>query len=484
MTCSSSSLRGVSRKIQIIQKDHIYNILFVIVAFLSILLRVGLVWFNRQSNDNHMQVIQLMLASSRLPQKQDCWECFQPKMFHFTVTKVVQVLGLTGLSLNGLSLVAEIINLLAGLVTLAVALVFIARLPVKNTWLKLVAFGLLALNPALIGINSQATNDSFAILFSTLAIYYTYVFLQQKKKVPFFLAILFSALGIASKTNVWVTAIAIAVTLFIQAFVSPGRTMQAVIYAIAFLFAVSVLSVVNPLTQYVTNYEEYGKPVLMNINTLPLPPLTGITKYNDRGGILSIQDGFFTFKYINLLEHPRIEYEHDNYPPNRTSFWTMLYGSANSASFSNYPPSWSTSGTQGFLLTQAIFILAILPVFLLLIGGLIETFVILRGIIKKDFIVLQNSNYGLFAVTFIGYIAFAILYALFYQTFLVLKAIFIFPALLVFPLLFLRTAGPVYAFLEKHAKWSVQILNVDMIALMILYIIDIVMLITRIRLSN
>jgi len=281
-----------------------------------------------------------------------------------------------------------------------------------------------------------------------------------------------------------VTAIAIAITLFIQTFVRPGRAMKAAIYAITFLIAVPVLSVINPLNQYVVNYETYGKPILMNINTLPLPPFVGISKYNDRGGILSIQDGFFTFKFINLLEHPRIEYEHDNYPPNRTSFWTMFYGSANSASFSNYPPSWSSSGTQGFLLTQGIFILAILPVFLLLIGGLLETFNLLRGVLKRDFIVLQNTSYGLFSLILIGYIAFAILYALLYQTFLVLKAIFIFPALLAFPLLFLRTAEPAYAFLSKRVKWSVHILNVDMIALLILYIIDIVMLITRIYLYH
>jgi Dolichyl-phosphate-mannose-protein mannosyltransferase len=484
MACSSSLLRGVSSKIRATLKNQTPSILFIGLALLSIALRVGLVWYNRQSNDNHMQVVQLMLASARLPQLKDCWECFQPKMFHFTVTEVLQVLGLTGLPINGLNLVAEIINFLAGLVTLAVAWVFISDLPVKQGWLKPLAFGLVALNPALIGINSQATNDTFAILFSTLAIYCTYIFLQRKRIIPFLLAILFTALGIASKTNVWVTAVVIGITLFIQACSKPGRTIRTAIHAVTFLVAVPLLSVINPLTQYVTNYATYDKPVLMNIGTLPLPPLTGVSKYNDRGGILSIQDGFFTFKFISLLQHPRIEYDHDNYPPNRTSFWTMLYGSANSASFSNYPPSWSTTGTQGFLLTRGIFILAILPVFLLLMGGLMETVNLIRGIFKRDFIVLQNTGYGLFALTFIGYIAFAILYALFYQTFLVLKAIFVFPALLAFPLLFLRAAEPAYAFLSKRVKWSIPMLNVAMIALIILYIIDIGMLITRIRLYH
>ena len=484
MAFSSSSPQVVKNKIGVILKSQIFNILFIGLALLSFSLRVGLVWYNRQSNDNHMQVVQLMLVSARLPQLKDCWECFQPKLFHFTVTKVLQILGLTGLPINGLNLVAEIINLLAGLATLAIAWAFIARLPVTNKWLKLLAFGLVALNPALIAINSQATNDTFAILFSTLAIYCAYVFLQNKKLTPFLLAILFTALGIASKTNVWVTAMVIVITLFIQVFSQPGRMMKSAVHAIAFLITVPVLSVINPLTQYVANYETYGKPVLMNIGALPLPPLTGISKYNDRGGILSIRDGFFTFKFANLLEHPRIEYDHDNYPPNRTSFWTMLYGSANSASFSNYPPSWSTTGTQGFWLTRGIFCLAILPVLLLLMGGLLETFAWLKGIFKRNDILLQKTGYGLFALTFTGYIVFAILYALLYQTFLVLKAIFVFPALLAFPVLFLRAAGPAYGFLSKRAKWSVPILNVDMIGLLILFIIDIVMLITRIRLYH
>jgi hypothetical protein len=38
--------------------------------------------------------------------------------------------------------------------------------------------------------------------------------------------------------------------------------------------------------------------------------------------------------------------------------------------------------------------------------------------------------------------------------------------------------------LSKRVKWSVHLLNVDMIALIILYIMDIVMLIARIRLYH
>ncbi len=481
---SGQAIRGgsASGKFHAILKNQILNILFFSVALLSLSLQLALVRYNRQSNDDHMQVVQLMLASPRLPQLEDCWECFQPKMFHFTVTKIVQLLGLTALPPSGLSLVAEIVNLLAGLVTLAIAWVFVAHLSVKNRWLKLLAFGLVALNPAIIGINSQATNDTFAILFSTLAIYSAYVFFQRERITAFFLAILFTVLGIATKTNAWVTAIAIVITLFIRAFSEPVRRKKVVTQGIAFLITVPVLTVINPLTQYVANYETYRKPISMNIGTLPLPPLFEKTKYNDRGGILSIQDGFFTFKFASLLDHPRIEYDHDNYPPNRTSFWTVLYGNAHSASFSNYPPSWSSTGTQGFLLARGIFTLALLPTILLFVGAAMETFLVLRSLYKRDLMSAQTISYGMFALIFIGYISFAILYALFYQTFLVLKAIFIFPALLTFPFLFLRAAEPVYTFMSKRIKWGVYILSADVIALLILYVIDIVMLVIRIRL--
>jgi len=82
-------------------------------------------------------------------------------------------------------------------------------------------------------------------------------------------------------------------------------------------------------------------------------------------------------------------------------------------------------------------------------GGLLETFAWLKGIFKRNDILLQKTGYGLFALTFTGYIVFAILYALLYQTFLVLKAIFVFPALLAFPILFLRAARPAVDFYQN-----------------------------------
>ena len=32
-----------------------------------------------------------------------------------------------------------------------------------------------------------------------------------------------------------------------------------------------VLSILNPLNQYISNYREYGSPILLNIDRQPLP---------------------------------------------------------------------------------------------------------------------------------------------------------------------------------------------------------------------
>lgn len=199
-----------------------------------------------------------------------------------------------------------------------------------------------------------------------------------------------------------------------------------------------------------------------------------------RPGILSIYDGLFTFKFFDLLEYPLID-SGDEISPVRTSLWTLLYGRSHSIHFNNYPLSWSTADEKGFTLTRAIFILALLPTFLLLLGLLLETLVILKSIFKRDNALASAAHYGLASITFVGYICFIILYALLYRDFSVMKVIFIYPALLCFPVFFLR-AGE---FFEKHFKnnfhWLVPIFIAWIVALLGLYTADIITMIQLIH---
>jgi hypothetical protein len=446
--------------------------LILLIFLISAGLRLGLVIFNRDSNDDHFAVIQLILKTDRLPEKADCWECYQPKFFHYTAAKFLQLSGLENSNPSSMILAVEMLNYTAGLITILVIGLFLYRLPDKNGLLKGIAFGLVTLNPGLIGINSQATNDTFAILFSTLALFCTYSFLQKKRLVPFLLMLLFTILGISSKTNVWITAIAILLALLVNAFVEKQNRVRMLWSAGLFGLLTLVISIFNPLNQYISNVREYGSPILLNIDRQPLPDFFLQTSAY-RPGILSIQDGFFTFKFIDLLVYPRNE-TGAVYLPTRTSLWTLLYAQVNSVHFDNWPRSWSTSGEQGFALSRAIYILALLPALFLLVGGAMEIFLFLKSLIKRDPNLAAVTHFGLTAVTFIGFVLFIILYALEYRDFSVMKEIFLYPALITFPLLFMRAGEWLSAPLAGRLRWVRTGFVIWMAALLVLYSADIV----------
>jgi hypothetical protein len=453
---------------------------FLAITLVSLFLRLALVMVNREANDDHMAVVNYILKSNSLPQKADCDECFQPKFYYFTVAKTLQVLGQANLGPNKKILFAELINFLVGLATLLVVWIFLDGLPGRNGGIKTISFALVALNPGLIGINSQATNDSFAILFSTLALYCTYRFLQKRNGKAFILIVLFTLMGVASKTNVWVTAIAILLVFLVQIWMQKEERIEILGYAIAFLIAIPLLSIINPLNQYLTNYRNYGSPIVINMDQRPSPPLFFKVTPVARPGILSIQDGYFTFKFFDLLEHPRIENTDDNYPPLRTSLWTLLYGRANSVHFDNWPPSWSSTGETNFEISRGIFILALLPTSLLLIGAIVELVRLCACVIKRNYGQASQISSGLLVISFWGYIMFIILYTFLYRNFSFMKAIFIYPALLVFPMLFFCAVEFLSDRLSKGKRWINSLLEIWVGALSILYVIDIVTLVLQI----
>ena len=472
-----------------------YKVLFLVVFLASLLLRLGLTLVNRQANDSHMEVVSLIIKTNSLPTMRDCGECLQPKLYHFTTAMIIEVLGLAQADTSTLWLVGQLINFVAGMITLAIVWIFLKNIPFKNNLLKLLAFALTALNPVLIGINSQATNDTFVILFSTLALYFTYLFCQKQKVGTFLLIILFTALGIASKENAWVTAIAILIILIMLAYTRKVPFKQAMLFSAAFLVIVPVLTAFDPLSQYIVNYQKYGTPIPFNVPRPPLPYLAAYTpgcepqrlnprNVNCRPGILSVKSGFFTFDFAALLEHPRNEGLSEGYPAFQTSFWTFMYAGAHSIHFLNFPDTWRTTGDQGFTIARGIFFLALLPTILILVGLAIEVFLFLKGLFRHNPALIQATSQGLFACAFIGYLLFVAIYTYLYRDFSFMKAIFAFPALLTFPYLFLRAADPLYTLLSKRIHWCTYILDAGMAALLIFYILDAGTMIAQITLHK
>jgi len=450
--------------------------ILLLILLLSAGLRFGLVRYNRDSNDNHDQVITRIMEAGSLPDKEDCWECFQPKLFHYTSAKLLQLAGVDPANVDKhVNLGAGLINFIAGLLSLGFVALMITRIPAAGETLRLVAFGLVALNPDLIGISSQATNDPFAILFSTLAIFFTILFLEQRKFWKILLVVIFIVLGISSKTNLWVTAVAITLALLVSAFISKKAILRQAGLILVFLVVVAGLSILNPLNQYISNTEKYGSPVLMNVEREPLPALFTKTE-SSHPGLLSIADGIFTFRYIDLIRHPLIQ-NGDTYSLNRTSLWAQVYGRTHSIHFPNWPGTWSAKAEEGSNLTRLLFIFALPPTLLLLLGALLESIDTVKTILKPDAALAQKNAYGLLSLVFIGYILFLILYAILYRNFSVMKAIFIYPALPAFPLFFIRGTEWVSTRITRYAKPITGAAIAWITALFALYIVDVVTMI-------
>jgi 4-amino-4-deoxy-L-arabinose transferase-like glycosyltransferase len=306
--------------------NHLRQKLYIAIFIVSLFLRLSLALVNRQANDNHMQAVNMIMATHQLPNAYDCRECFHPKLFYFTMALILQSLNITE---NDAQIVfTQVIDFLAGMMTLAVVWKFIEEYPSESSRVKLTAFALVALNPKLIAINSQASNDSFVILFCTLALFFTYRLIKAPSNKIFWAVVIFILLAMSTKATGWLIFIAVFFSLLLTHLVAGKEAGITPIRLSVFLISVLFFTTLNPLSQIVSNYKMFGAPITISDRSLPLPSLFEKSypteKYIFRPGILSIQDGFLTFKLFDLLSYPLTTNGPSDYPPFRTSFWTMF----------------------------------------------------------------------------------------------------------------------------------------------------------------
>jgi len=454
---------------------------FAIIFLVSVSLRLGLTIYNREANDPHIQVIRYILREGTLPEKLECSECFQPKFFHYATAKTLGIMRLDrNRDADAQKIVVQFINFIGGITMLFILWIFIDRLTDIPAWIKFLGFALLAFNPQMIGINSQVTNDTFLILFCTIAVYAAHLVLRDEGFVHFLITVIFSLLAVITKTNGWVVVIAITISFFCKVlFTSISKSLFTKMLSFAFIYPLLVagLAILSPLSQYVYNFQHYGSPFLLNIERQPRP-LFFIKTNTPYAGILSIQDGFFTFKFIDLIKNPITDLlDKVDEDSHRTSLWTRLYGSANSIHFENYPPSWraGNSTQASFIRYRGIFVLALLPTFVTLVGAATEIFKTVGSILTKNVSVLSNASYGLFAILFSGYIFFSAVYAFEYRVYNVMKAIFIYPGLLAFIVFFLKGTH----LLSHYVKTKIMAMGFAtwVLTLLFLYILDVASLI-------
>src|SRR5215216_7022837 len=150
------------------QKNRTTYFLFFGILLLSTVLRFTLAMVNREANDDHLEVVRMIMQEKRLPGVDDCLECFHPKLYHYGLSFLFQATGIDADDIPSQTILAQLLNAVLGTTLILILWNFLNSLPVENELLKLITFALVAFNPNLIGINAQATNDSLAILLAAL----------------------------------------------------------------------------------------------------------------------------------------------------------------------------------------------------------------------------------------------------------------------------------------------------------------------------
>lgn len=443
------------------------------VLGIGVALRLYLAVVNAEANDDHLTVIRIIADEHRLPRLREAWEGFQPKLYHATVA---MLWNLNPWQSSAVEVrIAQGVSCLAGIATLAILRAGLAqhRLSAAS---RLLVLALVALNPVLIGLNAQATNDSFVILFGTLALVAAATFFRTGGRRPLAVMSIATVLATLSKGNGLVVFAAIVVTFGLALVRAGGMAGLARSQALRpgtafvgfFLLAATVFG------SYRSNWEDTGNPFAINGDPAPLPHWFEPT-YVYRPGTTSIVQTYFTFRFIGLMREPAITNGIPPHPRHRTSLWSQLYGRAHLAHFSQHPPSWKNASSLVFGLARAILVLALLPTALLIAG-------VARGALRLVLDRRSETTHAgerlaenLLVLTIIGFLSFIVLYTLTYRDFATMKAEFLFPALYPCAVLLARELDRARARLESR-RWRPGAIPAALTALLLLYVADVVVL--------
>ena len=427
------------------------------------------------SNDNHLEVSQLIIVKGHTPEYTDCWQCYHPKFYHQTVAKFWTWFEIT--SKENRIIFAQLINAFAGIFTLCICLVFILGQPF-NRMVQLFSFSMVALNPRFIAIHAQASNDAFLIFFGTLMIYGLYQFLK-KTSLKFFLIILVASIfaGV-TKGNSFVLMSGVVVVLLFKMASIQAFTREIYLGSLLVFVGMNFLFV-GYFGGYYDNYQKHGHPFQYNTPVSELPDFWKETDFR-RPGVKSIASGYFTFRFFDMMKNPMITNEYgDNYPLHRTSVWSQLYGRSHFIYFDNWPAGkWQSNDPMMMNVGRGALILALFPSILFLIGFFKDLKIWWKLFTKKSFNFLNENSNWMFSIFNVGFLAFIILFTAVGRDYSFMKVIYLFPGVLAAMIPFLKGFDWGFNFLKK-SKIGISIFQMSIFTLLILYLIPIFNLIGK-----
>lgn len=448
-----------------------------IIFLLAISFRLVLAFVNDgSSNDDHGEVANLITRHGKLPDPKACWQCYHPKLYHYSVSKLCALFQLNDKVPR--DRLAQLINAFAGILTLLLIWKFISQQRFRDD-VKLISFALIALNPRLIAIHSQISNDAFIILFGSLIIYSLYQFIDKGDKKHFFSLLFFSVLAGLTKTSSSILFIGVILVLLCKVIQSKkysldfrkGFLTSLFIYVIVYLGSLALLG------EYRSTYKKYQTFVVYNSPIYDPPNLLTKTTYR-RAGIQSIVEGYFTFRIIDLIQNPKISNDEKEYPKHRTSIWSQLYGRCHFIYFDNWPPNkWQSDNPKILNVGRLALFLALLPLAFLIIGLIHYIKICYRQLFKKNENKKQKHEW-IFSIFMLGFISFIILFTALGRDFSFMKIIYLFPGILAFVLPLLMGCKLALSYLENN-RLALSLSYTWICILMLTYLIPIVDLMSK-----
>lgn len=413
---------------------HRDTVVFSAVLLLAVALRFALALCNREANDDHMEVVSLILQTGHYPTVTDCWECHQPKLFHAAVAWLVDVFGLV--STRSRILVAQLLNATSGAFTVLLLWWAARRLDVDRGT-QLATFSLVALNPRLIAINAQATNDSFVILFGTLAVIGFLRLLEDRSPRAALVTAVGLILASVSKGQGLGLFVVMVGVLLVRG-VTSRRDRRATLLVTVFL-ATTYLATVPFLGPYWSHYKMTGTPFPAALDGPPVVAPSWFEKsVVGRPGVRSVADAYLTFRLFDLLREPYIRGQ--GYAEHRTSFWSQLYAGSQLSRFENWPPTWRTKSSRVLFLGRCALLLGLVPLGMIVVGVGDDLISLWRGLRHRGAAYLaEDSRWPVTAIA-CGMILLVMKYSYDLRDFSSMKAIFIFPAIAAFMVLCARGA--------------------------------------------
>jgi hypothetical protein len=391
-------------------------------------LRLVLGLFNDAANDDHLRVVQYLLAGRRGLTLAACLECFQPKLYYHLLAGLIRAGNIRQIFWQIRA--GQFLDVAAGVLTLWLLHRFLLRRRLAYS-VHLLVLALVALNPAFLAINVQLTNDSWAVLCTAAGTAWLYRYLGDGRARHLAGGAVGLGLGVATKGTAWVAGIAAVLALALAAFsrrpTRPGRRWRGFVLAPA--LALLLVGVIGVAGYDFDNLGGFGR----RAQAAPLH-LFERTQVR-RPGVVSIYDSYFSFKFADLLRSPYTTNLGPVEPPHRTSVPSQLYGRLHFLHLDSWPSGWERKDALAFAVGRYNLVLGLLPTavffigFALGLGGLVRA---MRSVGWRAWLREADTPTLLCLLVCLGSAAFMIRFTSGYRDFSAMKPVYVFPGIVAF----------------------------------------------------